>query len=147
MRWRIEIFAFAILAGCATAPLPAPDISDTSAGWKILQGQAVWKPKAGDGIAGELLVATNRAGDFVVEFAKPPITIAHAQRVGDSWTVEFPAQKKSFAGRGDGPARIIWVRLPPALAERDKQWEITTNSNGWRISNRRGETLEGFLAP
>ena len=71
MRWRVEIFAIAALAGCATAPLPVPDMSDTSAGWKILQGQAVWKPKAGDGIAGELLVATNGVGNFVVEFAKP----------------------------------------------------------------------------
>jgi hypothetical protein len=144
MRWRIEIVALAALAGCSTAPLPAPDMS---ADWKILQGQAVWKPKAGDGIAGELLVATNSTGDFVVEFAKPPITIAHAQRSGPRWSVQFPAQQKSFGGRGDAPARIIWLHLPPALAGRDKQWQVTTNSNGWRMSNQRGETLEGFFAP
>lgn len=148
MRWRIEIavLVFVIaLAGCATAlPLPAPDMS---ADWKILQGQAVWKPKPGDGIAGELLVATNSTGDFVVEFAKPPITIAHAQRSGPRWSVQFPAQQKSFGGQGRAPARIIWLHLPPALASRDNQWQVTTNSNGWLMSNRRGETLEGFLAP
>ena len=147
MRWRTEIFAVAALAGCATAPLPQPDMSDASSGWKILQGQAVWKPKAGDGIAGELLVATNRAGDFVVEFAKPPITIAHAQRSGDHWSVEFPAQKKSYAGRGSGPARIIWLGLPPTLAGGETKWTMTTNSNGFHVSNIRGETLEGFLSP
>ena len=147
MRWRIEIFAIAALAGCATAPLPVPDMSDTSASWKILQGQAVWKPKAGDGIAGELLVATNSVGDFVVEFAKPPITIAHAQRSGSQWSVEFPAQKKSYAGRGNGPNRVIWLHLAPALIGRDKQWQMITNANGWRIANPRGETLEGFLNP
>jgi hypothetical protein len=144
MRWPVEIVAVAALAGCATAPLPAPEMS---ADWKIFQGQAVWKPKIGDGIAGELLVATNSAGDFVVEFAKPPITIAHAQRTGERWSVQFPAQQKSSSGRGNGPARVIWLHLPPALAGRDKEWQVTTNSNGWRIGNRRGETLEGFLAP
>jgi hypothetical protein len=147
MRWRVEIFAVAALAGCATAPLLAPDMSDSSAGWKILQGQAVWKPKGGDGIAGELLVATNRVGDFVVEFAKPPIAIAHSQRSGPQWSVEFPAQKKSYTGRGNGPNRVIWLHLAPALAGRDKQWQMTTNANGWRIANPRGETLEGFLNP
>ena len=147
MRWRVEILAVAILAGCATAPMPQPDMSDANAGWKILQGQAVWKPKGGDGIAGELLVATNRVGDFVVEFAKPPITIAHAQRSADRWSVAFPAQKKSYRGRGSGPGRVIWLHLPPALAGRDQQWLVTTNANGWRISNKRGETLEGFLSP
>lgn len=147
MRWRIEICTLAALAGCATGPLPSPDISDAASGWKILQGQAVWKPKAGDGIAGELLVATNRAGDFVVEFAKPPITIAHAQRAGDQWSLNFPAQKKSYNGRGNAPARVIWLHLAPALAGVDNKWEMTTNSNGFRISSQRGETLEGFLTP
>jgi hypothetical protein len=147
MRWRTEIFAIAALTGCATASLPQPDTLDASSGWKILQGQAVWKPKAGDGIAGELLVATNRIGDFVVEFAKPPITIAHAQRSGDRWNVEFPAQKKSYAGQGSGPSRVIWLHLPPALCGKDTKWMIRTKDNGFEISNGRGETLEGFLTP
>jgi hypothetical protein len=147
MRWRIEIFAIAALAGCAIGPLPQPDMSNAASGWKILQGQAVWKPKPGDGIAGELLIATNRVGDFVVEFAKPPITIARAQRSGESWSVDFPAQKKSYAGRGAGPARVIWLHLPAALAGSDAKWTATTNDNGFQMSNNRGETLEGFLTP
>ena len=144
MRWPIEIVAVLTLAGCASAPLPAPNMT---ADWKILQGQAVWKPQAGDGIAGELLVATNSTGDFVVEFSKPPITIAHAQRSGNQWSVQFPAQKKSYGGRGVGPSRVIWLHLAPTLNGRNDKWQLTTNSNGWRLANRRGETLEGFLAP
>ena len=144
MRWPIEICGLLALAGCATAPLPAPQMT---ADWKILQGQAVWKPKAGDGIAGELLLATNSVGDFVVEFAKPPITIAHAQRSGARWSVQFPAQKKSYGGRGNGPARVIWLHLAPAMNGRGDRWQFTTNSNGWLMSNQRGETLEGYLAP
>lgn len=147
MRWRNEFVAGGaalIFAGCATAPLPAPDMT---ADWKILQGQAVWKPRGGDGIAGELLVATNSVGDFVVEFAKPPITIAHAQRSGARWTIEFPAQQKSYGGRGNGPAQVIWLHLAAALADVDKRWQLTTNNNGWTMGNGRGETLEGFLTP
>ena len=144
MRWPIEIIGLVALAGCATAPLPAPNMT---ADWKILQGQAVWKPKAGDGIAGELLVATNLTGDFVVEFAKPPITIAHAQRSGGRWSLQFPTQKKTYGGRGSGPSRVIWLHLVPALNGRNDKWQLTTNSTGWRMENRRGETLEGFLAP
>ena len=144
MRWPIEIVSLLTLAGCASAPLPAPTMT---ADWKILQGQAIWKPQTGDGIAGELLVATNSTGDFVVEFSKPPITIAHAQRSGDRWSVQFPAQKKSYGGRGSGPSRVIWLHLPPALSGRNDKWQLTTNATGWRMENRRGETLEGFLAP
>jgi hypothetical protein len=147
MRWRIEIFAMLGFAGCATAPLPPLQSMENVADWKILQGQAVWRPKGGDGIAGELLVATNLVGDFVVEFNKTPISIAHAERAGDRWDVKFPAQKKEYSGRGAGPSRVVWLRLAPALAGRDSKWQLTTNSTGWQISNGRGETLEGFLAP
>lgn len=144
MRWRIEIFALLMVAGCASTPLPAPEMS---ADWKTLQGQAVWKPKGGGGIAGELLLATNSVGDFVVEFAKPPITIARAQRSGDRWTFEFPAQKKAYNGAGKGPSRVIWLHVAPALQGRDKNWQSTTTTNGWRIANNRGESLEGYFAP
>lgn len=146
MRWRIEILALATLtlAGCATAPLPPPEMS---ADWKILQGQAIWKPRGGDGIAGELLLATNSVGDFVVEFGKPPITIAHAQRSGKRWSMQFPAQNKSYSGRGNGPSRVIWLRVAPALIGAEKNWRATTNVTGWTIRNERGETLEGYFAP
>lgn len=130
--------------GCATSPLPAPEMSSD---WIVRQGQAVWTPpRAKDGIAGELLVATNSNGDFVVEFAKPPITIANAQRQDARWQVEFPAQQKRYGGRGAGPSQIIWLKLAPALAGQPDGWSFSTNANGWRME-RKGEVLEGFLAP
>jgi hypothetical protein len=144
MRWRVEIVALTIFAGCATAPLPTPEMGGD---WKVRQGQAVWKPRGGAGVAGELLVATNTTGDFIIEFAKPPITIAHAQRSGDRWQIDFPAQQKTYGGRGGAPTRLIWLHVAPALAGRDERWQMTTNSIGWQIRNARGETLEGFLAP
>lgn len=110
--------------------------------WKLRQGQAVW-----NGIAGELLVATNTTGDFVIEFSKPPITIVNAQRSGERWQVEFPAEQKKYQGSGAGPSRIIWLRLAPALAGTASEWKITTNNVGWRMENKHGETLEGYLAP
>jgi hypothetical protein len=129
--------------GCASAPLTAPEMT---ADWKIQQGQAVWKPRGGSGIAGELLVATNKSGDFVVEFSKPPITIATARRSGKQWQLEFPAERKSYRGRGAGPSRVVWLRLPMALAGGESGWKVSTNTMGWRLE-RGKESLEGFLAP
>lgn len=115
--------------------------------WSVHQGQAVWAvPGAKDGVAGELLVATNSTGDFVVEFAKPPITIANAQRNGKRWQVSFPAAKRRYSGVGDGPKQIIWLKLAPALSGQADGWNFSTNANGWHLE-RKGESLEGFLAP
>jgi hypothetical protein len=130
--------------GCATAPLTPPEVTSD---WKVQQGQAVWTPpKANNGIAGELLLTTNSMGDFVVEFSKPPITIARAQRSGETWQVEFPAGGKSYRGRGNGPARVIWLHLPRALIGSPGKWGFSTNATGWKLE-RNGELLEGFLAP
>lgn len=146
VRWREKgaTLSLALLAGCSTAPLAPPQMSSD---WKIHQGQAVWQPKPGARIAGELLVATNSAGNFIVEFSKPPITIATAQRDGARWQFEFPAEKKSYRGQGRGPSRVIWLHLAPALAGRDSTWRVSITNENWRIENKRGETLEGYLSP
>jgi hypothetical protein len=148
MRPRVKSALFFLVAisltGCAIAPLQPPEITSD---WKVQQGQAVWTPpKAKNGIAGELLVATNSSGDFIVEFSKPPITIANAQRVGKNWQVEFPGEQKSYRGRGAGPSRVIWLHLPPALAGSPGEWNFAVNANGWKLE-KDGEALEGFLAP
>ncbi len=146
MRWRADIAAASLVAwvGCATAPLPPVEMSGD---WKTLSGQAVWRPQKEGGIAGELLFATNSLGDFWVEFAKPPITIVTARRSADRWQVEFPAQGRVHAGNGPGPAGLIWLHLAPALGKRSNTWHMSTNTSGWRIENRKGESLEGFFAP
>lgn len=142
---RVELALAAILMiGCAIPPLAPPEITSN---WTVRQGQAVWTPpRAKDGVAGELLVATNSHGDFIVEFSKPPITIANAQRLGKTWQVEFPAEAKSYRGRGVGPSRLIWIHLPPALAGARGDWHFSTNASGWRVE-RKDEALEGFFEP
>lgn len=131
------ISALALLAGCASAPMSGPTVTED---WRVHTGQAIWTPKgAKAGIAGELMMATNSVGDFVVEFSKPPFTIARARRTGEQWQVDFPGEQKQFRGRGKGSSRIIWLRLPEALQKgepRDGNWAI----------ERGTEKLEGYFA-
>jgi hypothetical protein len=125
------------LAGCATAPMSGPAVTDD---WRVQTGQAIWTPKgAKAGIAGELMMATNSTGDFVVEFSKPPFTIASARRMGERWQADFPGEQKRFGGRGKGPERIIWLRLPEELRK------VETRDGNWRIE-RGTEKLEGYFA-
>lgn len=127
----------ALLAGCATAPMSGPTVT---ADWRVHTGQAIWTPKgAAAGIAGELMMATNSTGDFVIEFSKPPFTIASAKRMGDRWQAEFPGEQKRFGGRGKGPERIIWLRLPEALRR------VETREGIWSVE-RGTEKLEGYFA-
>lgn len=133
-----------LLAGCATAPMSGPEVG---ADWQVRTGQAVWTPPGrAMGIAGELMVATNAAGDFVVEFAKPPFTIATARREEARWQVEFPAEEKRYGGRGRGPGRILWLQFVPAIQGRGGDWKFEAQEDGsWSLA-RKGEKLEGYLA-
>ena len=46
-------------------------------GWQAHQGQAVWKPsKKRPELAGDLLLATNANGNYVIQFSKIPFTLA-----------------------------------------------------------------------
>jgi hypothetical protein len=129
-----------------TPPLPAANLSIP--GWRIQQGQAVWKPtRDRPELTGELILATNASGDFFVQFAKPPFTLATAQVAGDRWQIEFGSGDYSRRGRGQPPTRFAWFQLPAALdgasAGRDWRFERVA-TNFWRMENRRtGEALEG----
>jgi hypothetical protein len=147
----LALFSALILSACRGLPaLPPTDLS--APGWRVQQGQAVWKPtKERPELTGELLLATNANGDFFVQFAKPPFTLATAQVAGDHWQIEFGSGKFSRRGGGQPPTRFAWFQLPPALAGtnagRDWRFErVVTNS--WRMENRRtGEVLEGAFFP
>src|SRR6266545_4153823 len=79
----------AALTGCQTAP-PAPPVNLSEPGWVIRQGQAVWRPKPREtDVAGDLLVAMHRDGRSVVQFTKPPLSLAVAQRDTNSWRVQL----------------------------------------------------------
>jgi hypothetical protein len=133
-----------------TTPLSPANVS--APGWRIQQGQAVWKPtRKRPDLTGELLLATNANGDFLVQFSKPPFTLATAQRAGDRWQIEFGSGDYSKRGGGQSPTRFVWFQLPVALtgaaAGRDWHFErIATNS--WCLENlRTGERLEGVFFP
>lgn len=136
--------------GCNTRPLPPANLSET--GWKIQQGQAVWRAKkTSPEIAGELFLATNSAGRMVIQFTKTPFPFIIAQTATNSWQLEVPAQNKKYSGPGKPPARISWFHLPPALngIAPPTPWIFHQRENeNWRLENKSsGEMIEGYLAP
>jgi hypothetical protein len=138
-------------AGCHTAnPLPSADFSAT--GWRVLQGQAIWKPlSTRPELAGDLLLATNANGNFFIQFSKIPFPLATAQVSGSQWQIEFGADKYSWHGRGTPPGRFAWFQLPRALlnANAGGNWKFAhPTSHSWRLENpHTGETLEGEFFP
>jgi len=138
-------------AGCRTTQaLPPADFS--TPGWRVQQGQAVWKPASSrPELAGDLLLATNLNGDFFVQFSKIPFPLVTAQASGDQWQIEFGADKYSWYGRGVPPARFGWLQLPRALLDKsnNSNWQFTeVETNSWRLQNlRTGESMEGEFFP
>ena len=131
-------------------PLPPVDLS--APGYRVQQGQALWKPtKTRPELAGELLLATRTNGDLFVQFMKTPFTLATAQRVGDQWQIDLGSGDYRRRGHGPPPVRFVWFQLPAALAGAgvSGNWSferVTTNS--WRLENHRtGEALEGGFFP
>ena len=138
------------LAGCAMPPSAPPDVGTGE--WSLRQGQAVWRPRrAGPELAGDLILGTHSCGDFLVEFSKPPLTLVSAHRTGARWEVGFPSQGRRVRGRGGGSDRLLWSRLPDALAGKPVPERLRfspVGPEGWWIENpRTGERIEGFLSP
>jgi hypothetical protein len=149
-----QIVAAALLALCVSCrtghPLPPADFS--SPGWQLRQGQAVWKPsKNRPELAGDLLLATNANGNYVIQFSKTPFTLAAAQVTDGAWRIEFGGGQYSWGGHGAPPARFPWFQLPRSLEGMDpaRPWKFTRQADGsWRLENtRRGEFLEGMFFP
>lgn len=137
-----------LTAGCRT-PTPLPPIDIAGPDWTSLSGQALWKPKSdAPELAGELLVATHAAGQSVVHFTKTPFPIAVARITPNRWQVEFPAEDKRYGGRGQGPARLVWLHLPAVLRGEPppKPWTVSRPGfDRWRLESPRGETLEAVF--
>ena len=135
--------------GCRTAP-PLPPADFSAPGWRVQQGQAVWKPSSSrPELAGDLLLATNANGNFFIQFSKIPFPLATAQVSGGQWQIEFGADKYSWHGRGAPPDRFVWFQLPRALLgemlagdwkfheRRDKfmaAWKIRAPAKVWRAN-------------
>jgi hypothetical protein len=146
------LFLTAVLAAsCRTAP-PLPPADFSAPGWHVQQGQAVWKPSSSrPELAGELLLATNANGNFLVQFSKMPFPLATAQTSGKQWQIEFGTDKFSRRGRGTPPDRFAWFQLPRALrdASAGNRWKLAhPDAASWHLENpRTGETLEVEFFP
>ncbi|MGD0816026.1 MAG: hypothetical protein ABSA83_20735 [Verrucomicrobiota bacterium] len=145
------VLALVLCVSCRTSP-PLPPADFSSPGWRLQQGQAVWKPsKDRPELAGDLLLATNACGSYFVQFSKTPFTLATAQAANGAWQIEFGGGQHTWSGRGGPPSRFAWFQLPGALggAEPARPWKFTRRpDNSWRLENRRtGEVLEGVFFP
>ena len=141
---------FLFLTACNTTPLPPTNFSEP--GWKIQQGQTVWRSKRdAPELAGELLLATHPDGRIVVQFTKTPFPFVIAQTTPRRWQLEIPAQNKKYSAPGKPPARISWFHLPGSLngISPPKPWYFSQRENqNWHLENKStGEMIEGFLNP
>lgn len=121
-------------------------------GWRVQEGQALWRPQRGyPELAGDLVAVTDQNGRCLLQFSKTPVTLVTAQVTRTNWLIQFPPQELFFTGRGKPPTRFAWLYLHSALSGEslpsDFQFQRKTDG-GWRLENTRsGETLEGYLEP
>ena len=145
------LFLLLFTSGCRTRHLfPAADLE--SPGWKVQQGQAIWKPtRTRPALAGELLLATHTNGDSLLQFDKLPFPLVSARVSGDRWQIRFGSDISAWHGRGKPLQRFVWFQLPQALAGEPVKgnWHYIQHDDGsWQFNNSRtGESLEGSLAP
>ncbi len=149
--WAAVGLAVGLGVGCRSLPsLPPADFS--APGWRVQQGQAIWKPlRNKPELSGELLLATNVNGSFFVQFSKTPFPLATAQVAAATWQIDFGTGEHAWRGPGPPPARFVWFQLPRALAGAGvaRDWRFArVGTNSWRFENSRtGESLEGELFP
>ena len=138
-----------LLASCRTNhPLPPADFS--APGWRLRQGQAVWKPsKVRPELTGDLLLAVNTNGNYVVQFSKTPFNLAAAEVVESRWQIQLA--RHAWRGRGTPPKQFLWFQLARALDGKltDPPWRfIRQPDQSWKLNNpSTGEFLEGQFFP
>jgi hypothetical protein len=140
-----------LLAGCCTVG-QKPLLTTSGPGWRVQQGQALWRPgKTFPELGGDLVMADDTEGDTVLQFTKTPLPLVIAQTTRTNWYINFAPRHLSFAGRVPPPTRFAWLYLPVALSSGPLPSRFRFSrkpDGGWRLENTHsGETLEGFLAP
>src|SRR5512136_447010 len=104
-----------LFAGCRTAP-QTPLFVASGPGWRVQEGQALWRPgRELPELGGELVVASHEDGRCAIEFAKTPLPLVLAQTTRTNWLIEFPPRRMSFAGHRPPPTRFAWLYLSAAL--------------------------------
>lgn len=148
--WGLCALLGVFLAGCATVTFPPVNLNEP--GWTVRQGQAVWtRKRGGQGIAGDILLATRPDGQTFVQFSKTPFPLVVAQTTSQAWTFEVPAQNKRYSGHGEPPQRIIFLQLPRVLSGQPPPpgwtWKAIDNG-GWHLENNvSGESLDVYFNP
>jgi len=145
------VLALGLLFSCRTAP-PLSPADFSSPGWRLRQGQAVWKSsRTRPELAGDLLLGVNANGNDVIQFSKIPFALASAQVADGRWQIEFGAGQHSWRGQGKPPKQFIWFQLARILAgmPAEAPWKFTPLAdNAWRLENgRTGEFLDGQFFP
>ncbi|HZF01790.1 MAG TPA: hypothetical protein VE344_07840 [Methylomirabilota bacterium] len=146
------LFLIAVLVtGCKTAtPLPPMDLS--ASGWRVQQGQAIWKPPQNrPELAGDLILATNANGNYFIQFSKTPFSIVTAEVEDEQWEIRFGEDKYAWRGGGIPPDHFLWFQLPRAFLGEDLNdgWKFERGfGNLWRLENpETGETFSGEFFP
>jgi hypothetical protein len=141
----------AMATGCRTAP-PLLPANLAEPGWRVRHGQVLWTARRGaPEVAGELVLATRRDGQSVVQFVKTPLPIVVAQTTTHRWQIQFVPQDRTFSGTLPVSTRFGWLQLSAALAGQTLPADYEFGQHDlkfWRLENHRtGEVIEGYLAP
>jgi hypothetical protein len=137
------------LCGCYShKPYPWPPDNLSAPGWKVWNGQAVWKPRKNiPELTGDVMVAVN-GKRAIVQFTKT-ITFATARLDGRHWEIDFPAGNRVYAGHYPLPSHFAWFELPGLVegVPPRRSWVEKGNLDEWEINSRHGsETLHGYLS-
>src|SRR5262249_22496427 len=89
---------------CAAGCHFMPPANLTEPGWRVREGQAVWRAKReAPEIAGEILLATRSDGRTFVQFTKTPFPFLIGQTTTNRWQAELPTENRRYSGPGIPP--------------------------------------------
>jgi len=148
--WALWLVALVLFCGCRTTKQSL--FTASGPGWRVQQGQALWRPERGlPEFGGDLVLVSNADGRALIQFDKTPLSMVFAQTTTNCWLIRFPQRHMGFSGHGAGPTRFAWLYLPAALDGKELPPALHFErkpDGGWRLENTRsGEILEGFLSP
>lgn len=149
-RWALALTLLIFLTACrAPAMGPGGRADLNEAGWVTQRGQAVWQPRRqAPELAGDWLAARHPDGRWLVQFAKPPLTLCSAQGDGRRWEISFGSRR--FRGMGEPTRRCLWMFWPRLLAGQTLPDKLVgqARQDGGRLENpRTGESIEGVVFP
>lgn len=149
--WVALLIAVLLSSGCQT-PSGSQLFTTSGPGWRVQEGQALWRPRRGfPELGGDIVMASNDSGCCLIQFAKTPLTLLVAQTTRTNWLIEFPGNRMRFGGRHKPTTRFAWLYLRTALDGDSLPAGLKFErkpDGGWRLENSSsGESVEGFLTP